>query len=41
MENHLTAGVVSKDIHFMNEVLGNTVNGVTYAGSRARTTGAP
>jgi len=41
MENHLTAGVVSNDIHFLNHVLGNTVNGVTYAGMRARTTGAP
>lgn len=41
MENHLTAGVVSKDQVFLNHVLGNTINGVTYAGIRARTTGAP
>lgn len=40
-ENHLTAGVVSNDVRFLNYVLGNTVNGVTYAGTRARTTGAP
>ena len=41
MENHLTAAVVSNDPNFLREVLGNTVNGVTYAGIRARTTGAP
>jgi len=38
---HLTAAVVSNDIRFMNHVLANTVNGTTYAGIRARTTGAP
>lgn len=41
MDNHLTAAVVSKDSNFINYVLGNTVNGTTYAGIRARTTGAP
>lgn len=41
MENHLTAAVVSNDVNFLREVLGNTVNGTTYAGLRARTTGAP
>lgn len=41
MENHLTAAVVSNDLDFLTEVLGNTVNGTTYAGIRARTTGAP
>lgn len=41
MENHLTAGVVSQDPVFVNKVLANTTNGVTYAGVRARTTGAP
>jgi len=41
VENHLTAGIVSNDIHFINEMLGNTINGTTYAGIRARTTGAP
>jgi 1-pyrroline-5-carboxylate dehydrogenase len=41
MENHLTAAVVSSDPDFTNRVLGATVNGTTYAGIRARTTGAP
>lgn len=41
MDNHLTAAVVSKDAKFINQVLGSTVNGTTYAGIRARTTGAP
>merc|ERR1719245_84573 len=41
MEAHLTAAVVSNDPHFQDEVLGRTVNGTTYAGIRARTTGAP
>lgn len=41
MKNHLTAGVVSNDPEFLNYVLGRTVNGTTYAGIRARTTGAP
>lgn len=38
---HLTAGVVSNDLVFLNKVLSHTVNGVTYTGLRARTTGAP
>jgi len=41
MENHLTAAVVSADILFQQQVLGATVNGTTYCGMRARTTGAP
>uniref|UniRef100_A0A0G4GJF6 Aldehyde dehydrogenase domain-containing protein n=1 Tax=Chromera velia CCMP2878 TaxID=1169474 RepID=A0A0G4GJF6_9ALVE len=41
MSHHLTAAVVSKDNHFLQRMLGNTVNGTTYAGLRARTTGAP
>mmetsp|Transcript_25491 Transcript_25491/g.73345 ORF Transcript_25491/g.73345 Transcript_25491/m.73345 type:complete len:549 (+) Transcript_25491:88-1734(+) len=41
MENHLTAGVVSNDVRFLNEVVGNTISGTTYAGLRARTTAAP
>ena len=41
MSNHLTAGVVSNDHTFVDQVLGNTVNGTTYAGIRARTTAAP
>jgi 1-pyrroline-5-carboxylate dehydrogenase len=39
MHHHLTAAVVSSDIQFVNHVLANTVNGTTYAGIRARTTG--
>jgi 1-pyrroline-5-carboxylate dehydrogenase len=41
MDAHLTAAVVSNDVNFRNKVLANTVNGTTYAGIRARTTGAP
>ncbi len=41
MQAHLTAAVVSNDPQFVNYVLGRTVNGTTYAGIRARTTGAP
>jgi len=41
MKNHLTAAVVSSDQLFINKVLAATVNGTTYAGLRARTTGAP
>jgi 1-pyrroline-5-carboxylate dehydrogenase len=41
MDNHLTAAVVSSNPSFVNKVLGSTVNGTTYAGIRARTTGAP
>jgi len=41
MENHLTAAVVSNDSVFTNHILGATVNGTTYAGIKARTTGAP
>ncbi|XP_040986639.1 probable aldehyde dehydrogenase isoform X2 [Juglans microcarpa x Juglans regia] len=41
MHAHLTAAVVSNDPLFLQEVIGNTVNGTTYAGLRARTTGAP
>ncbi|XP_062116450.1 probable aldehyde dehydrogenase [Humulus lupulus] len=41
MHAHLTAAVVSNDSHFLQEVIGKTVNGTTYAGLRARTTGAP
>lgn len=41
MSHHLTAAVVSNDLIFRSEVLANTVNGTTYAGIRARTTGAP
>lgn len=41
MHAHLTAAVVSNDLLFLQKVIGNTVNGTTYAGLRARTTGAP
>lgn len=41
MSHHLTAALVSNDVHFQQKILGNTVNGTTYVGSRARTTGAP
>ena len=34
-----TAAVVSNDILFQNKILGTTVNGTTYCGIRARTTG--
>ncbi|XP_010550612.1 PREDICTED: delta-1-pyrroline-5-carboxylate dehydrogenase 12A1, mitochondrial [Tarenaya hassleriana] len=41
MHAHLTAAVVSNNPIFLQEVIGNSVNGTTYAGLRARTTGAP
>jgi len=41
MEHHLTAAVVSNDLLFLQKIIGNTVNGTTYQGLRARTTGAP
>ncbi|MBI4407366.1 MAG: aldehyde dehydrogenase family protein [Candidatus Kerfeldbacteria bacterium] len=41
LDQRLTAAVVSRDQVFINEVLGRTNNGTTYAGIRARTTGAP
>lgn len=41
MHAHLTAAIVSNDPLFLQEVIGKTVNGTTYAGLRARTTGAP
>jgi 1-pyrroline-5-carboxylate dehydrogenase len=39
VDAHLTAAVVSNDVLFQNEVLAHTVNGTTYCGIRARTTG--
>jgi 1-pyrroline-5-carboxylate dehydrogenase len=41
ISHHLTAAVVSADPVFQNRVLASTVNGTTYCGMRARTTGAP
>lgn len=41
LPSHLTAGIVSNDAQFTDKVLGATINGTSYAGIRARTTGAP
>jgi 1-pyrroline-5-carboxylate dehydrogenase len=41
MSHHLTAAIVSNDVEFQTKMLAHTVNGTTYAGRRARTTGAP
>ena len=41
MSHHLTAAIVSNDVSFQHHILGHTVNGTTYTGIRARTTGAP
>nr|ANM86837.1 delta-1-pyrroline-5-carboxylate dehydrogenase [Stygiella incarcerata] len=41
MHQHLTAAVVSNDPEFLTKCLKMTVNGTTYCGLRARTTGAP
>jgi 1-pyrroline-5-carboxylate dehydrogenase len=41
LSHHLTAAVVSADPVFQHEVLAATINGTTYCGMRARTTGAP
>lgn len=41
MSHHLTAAVVSADVLFQQRILGATVNGTSYCGMRARTTGAP
>lgn len=41
MSHHLTAAVVSNDSVFQERILSSTVNGTTYSGLRARTTGAP
>ncbi|KAG5460127.1 MAG: hypothetical protein BJ554DRAFT_7864, partial [Olpidium bornovanus] len=38
---HLTAAIVSNDLAFQQKCIGATVNGTTYVGIRARTTGAP
>jgi len=38
---HLTAACVSNDPVFTERILGETVNGTTYHGLKARTTGAP
>ncbi|GIQ90187.1 hypothetical protein KIPB_012888 [Kipferlia bialata] len=41
MTAHLTMAVVSNDMPFLHKMLGATVNGTTYGGINARTTGAP
>ena len=41
ISHHLTAAIVSANSDFQQKVLGATVNGTTYCGMRARTTGAP
>ena len=41
LSHHLTAAVVSSDVEFQSKILAATVNGTTYCGMRARTTGAP
>jgi 1-pyrroline-5-carboxylate dehydrogenase len=38
---HLTAAIVSNDAVFRHKAISLTVNGTTYAGYKARTTGAP
>jgi 1-pyrroline-5-carboxylate dehydrogenase len=40
-QHNLTAGIASNDLKFLNKIISNSCNGVTYAGIRARTTGAP
>ena len=41
LPHHLTAACVSNDPIFTQKILGHTINGTTYEGLRARTTGAP
>eukprot|EP00286_Rhodomonas_abbreviata_P013023 CAMPEP_0181336676 /NCGR_PEP_ID=MMETSP1101-20121128/27558_1 /TAXON_ID=46948 /ORGANISM="Rhodomonas abbreviata, Strain Caron Lab Isolate" /LENGTH=605 /DNA_ID=CAMNT_0023447011 /DNA_START=105 /DNA_END=1922 /DNA_ORIENTATION=+ len=41
LEEHLTAAIVSNDPRFQQTLLAHSVNGTTYCGLRARTTGAP
>lgn len=41
IDEHLTAAIVSNDLAFQRAVLSRSVNGTTYVGIRARTTGAP
>lgn len=41
LDQQLTCGVVSNDMRFQQKVLSRTLNGTTYTGIKARTTGAP
>ena len=41
LNHHLTAAIVSNDVQFQHKMIGSTINGTTYVGLRARTTGAP
>ena len=41
ISQNLTAAIVSNDVFFQRDILSCTVNGTTYTGMKARTTGAP
>jgi len=41
LPHHLTAAIVSNDVLFSEKMLGLSINGTTYHGLKARTTGAP
>ena len=41
INDNLTEAIVSNNTKYVNYVLGNTINGTTYIGEKARTTGAP
>ena len=41
ISQNLTAAIVSNDLFFQQDILSCTVNGTTYTGMKARTTGAP
>jgi 1-pyrroline-5-carboxylate dehydrogenase len=41
LRHHLTAAIVSNDLPFVQHLLSRTLNGTTYVGRAARTTGAP
>jgi len=41
ISQNLTAAIVSNDVVFQQDLLSNTINGTTYIGMKARTTGAP
>jgi 1-pyrroline-5-carboxylate dehydrogenase len=41
LPHHLTAAIVSNDVLFTERMLSSSINGTTYHGLKARTTGAP
>lgn len=41
LPHHLTAACVSNDVLFTEKILSSSINGTTYHGLKARTTGAP